>query len=188
MSTESPVLATVEAGLPNGRQPRRGWFRRNWLWFVPAFFLAMILLGVGGFFGFIECNAYRLRSSDLYKKAMQKVMADAKVQNAVGQPLTLIKWPLPSYSDTETDLEIYCDLHGPKGIAKMHVRVRKNVGNTEMKVKLPGNTESTFDLSDGTNVAPTFHQPKTGGGTKSKPNGPAPEVDLDIPPDDAPGK
>jgi hypothetical protein len=185
MSTDNPVLAAVEAGLPNSQKPRRGWFRRNWLWFVPTLLLAMMLLCVVGFFGFIECNACTLCNSDLYKKAMQKVMADTKVQNAVGQPLTLVKWPLPYYSDTETDLEIYCDLNGPKGVAKMHVRVRKNVGNTELKVKLPGNTELTFDLSDGKNVAAPYQQPKAGN-KKSQPNGPPPEVDLDVPDDAAP--
>lgn len=183
MSTENSILAAMEAELPNDQKPRRGWFRRNWLWFVPTLFLATILLcgGCLSVFGYLGYNQYiaALCESSVYKKSFAKTTADAAVQSEVGQPIELVKWPPPVFADTDSGTEILCDLKGPKGVAKMQVRLRKNDGRVETKIILPSGKQLSFDVSDGTNVAPTYQRPKTDG--KVEPKGPPPEVDLDIP-------
>jgi hypothetical protein len=182
MNMESPVAA-VEVGTANVQPPRRGWFRRNWLWFVPTLLLAMILLcgGCLSVFGYIGYNQYiaALCKTDVYKKSFAKTTADAAVQGEVGQPIELVKWPPPVFADTESGTEILCDLKGPKGVAKMQVRLRKNDGRVEIKVILPSSKQLLLDVSDGKNVAPTFQKPKTANAVE--PKGPPPEVDLDVP-------
>jgi hypothetical protein len=174
MNTESSAMAATEGGT---QKPKRGWFRRNWFWSLP---LALIVLGVGGFFGFLEIHAYQVRSSAAFQKAFAKVSQDAVVKEAAGGEMKLVKWRAPHYFNSSTEEQVNCELRGPKATVAMHVLLRKNSNYLELKVDLPDGTRKIFDMSDGTNDAPTYQAMKKNAGPVVE-KGPGPEVDFNIP-------
>ena len=191
MSTDSPVLAAVEAGLPNGQKPRRGWFRRNWLWFVPTLLLVFMLLCCGCFTGIFFWVYGRVYDMEMCQKAMQKIRANTEVRQAIGEPMKIVRWPPAPFqietNNGEGEAEMRWDVEGPKGVVKTHLRARLTKNHWDiviLEATLPDGKRLSFDVADGTNVAPRYQRPKTDGG-KSEPKSPPPEVDLDIPDADA---
>ena len=67
--------------------PRKGWFGRNWLWFVPVVLLStgcFCCLGCGGiFFGVFQA----LKSSEPYQMALAHVQNDPEVIGVLGEPI-----------------------------------------------------------------------------------------------------
>ena len=73
---------------PTDIQPeRRGWFGRNWKWFVPTgcltFVLIAALLGCGIFFVFTKAT----KASDAYQTAFDTAKDDPRVIAALGKPI-----------------------------------------------------------------------------------------------------
>ena len=54
-------------------QQQRGWFRRNWRWFVPTLLLAVIVLGGAAIYWSLFLRIYNL---EVCRSAMQTIQAD----------------------------------------------------------------------------------------------------------------
>lgn len=170
------------------QQHARGWWRRNWRWFVPTLLVALILLGGGAIYWSFFTRVYHL---DVYQTAMQKIEADEGLRRELGQPIQTVGWPPPSARVEASEKDVRWDIEGPKGRAKAHVNARLMQGQWEiivMEVVLAGGkkvllTEAGSDASE----APPFTGAKAET-KKSEVNAPAPEINLPTPPDDGPGK
>jgi hypothetical protein len=70
----------------------RGWFPRNWKWFVPSTFtLAAVLAGVAAF-GYVQVRSYRYRQNPAYQAALAEVQSNKQVQDLLGEPVVDSDW------------------------------------------------------------------------------------------------
>jgi len=157
-------------------RPRRGWLRRNWIWFVPATLLALGLLCGGCCVGIIGAVFGVLKSSDPYKMTLERVQNDPKVIEALGEPIEagwmvsgeVIHQMGPAAGSARLDF----DVTGPKGKAHVHSEARcaydvrrgqPEWGLTKVEVTTPDNQRIVLDVSadkDNGQEAPPF-QPGT---------------------------
>lgn len=110
---------TAEAVSP----PRRGWWRRNWLWVVPSGCLVAVLLAAGLCAGIIFGAMGMLKSSEPYQMALEQVRQNPKVIEALGEPIQESGWFPAGNLKVENDrgeAQFDFDVAGPKG--KAHVR------------------------------------------------------------------
>lgn len=70
----------------------RGWFRRNWKWFIPSMFLAAVVLGAIAVFGYVQVRSYRYRSNPAYQAALAAVQESPRVRDRLGQPIADTDW------------------------------------------------------------------------------------------------
>ena len=172
---------------------RRGWFRRNWRWFVPALLLTIVVGGGGALYWTFFLRVYNL---DVCRQAMQTINADKGLQAALGQPIRTVNWPsretVPNARIEESEIDVIWNIEGPKGQAKAHLLAKHRQGmwqtvmlevtpsgGKRVSVQEAGNPEGDAPPFQGANPEP----PKTQG---KKPDAKAPEINLPVPPDDAP--
>jgi hypothetical protein len=104
--------------------PDRGWWSRNWRWFVPTALLLLIVLGVGAGIGYLNSKA-------TYQMALEQVRKDPHVVERLGQPIQPVRW-IPSgdehvvndRGDAHWDFKIA----GPKGSADVRTQSRRLLG------------------------------------------------------------
>lgn len=99
-------------------RPRRGWWRRNWRWFVPTLFLGLlVLLGICAVIvWWILFGA--LKSSEPYKMALERVKKHPQVLEQLGEPVEDDDWFPSGQVFTEGDrgeAGLYFHVSGPKG-------------------------------------------------------------------------
>lgn len=102
--------------------PRRGWFGRNWLWFVPTIILLPLLLCGGCVGGVIVFGLRAVKDTDVYKGALQRVQDSAEVQAAVGQPIedsTAFPSSEYKYENGVQTSTVRFSVQGPKGTAEV---------------------------------------------------------------------
>jgi hypothetical protein len=172
-------------------QQQRGWWKRNWLWFVPTLLVLLILLGGGGIYWALFTRVYHL---DVVRAAMEKIESDEGLRRELGQPLRIdtTGWRPPNAQIEAADQDVRWDIAGPKGRAKAHVRARLMEGKWEIvQLEVNGKRVSVAEGADSEAEAPTY----TGAGPAQnaetgKPdaaNAPPPVINLAAPPDDGPG-
>jgi hypothetical protein len=111
--------------------PRRGWLRRNWLWFVPSVLvlLAVLCAGVGVGIWIMVLGA--VKSTEPYQAAMKKVREDPRVIAALGEPIKDISWFPANEYRVEGDrgsAQFDFNVAGPKGKAHVRVEARRIEG------------------------------------------------------------
>ncbi len=103
--------------------PRRGWFARNWLWFIPVVVVLPILICIGCCTGLMTLGVGALKTSEPYQQALAAVQEDANVQEALGTPIedaTFIPTGEINITNNQGDARFDFKVKGPKGRA--HVR------------------------------------------------------------------
>ena len=101
--------------------PPKGWWGRNWKWFIPSCFLFFFIVCCGCpgaiFFNFI----HSLKQSELYQKTMQAVRENPEVKEAFGEPIRDVSW-FPSFNVVAEQgkakvvtVECRWAIEGPKG-------------------------------------------------------------------------
>jgi hypothetical protein len=115
-STPSPAPS------PTPTAPRRGWWSRNWKWFVPTGCLTLFVLFCA-FIAIIMFGVFAIiKSSDTYKDALARAKADPRVVSALGQPIKpgmFVSGSSNSSGGSEhADLAI--PISGPKGSGKIY--------------------------------------------------------------------
>jgi hypothetical protein len=193
MKLENIDLEALQRDLEEfARQQReRGWFRRNWLWFVPTVLLVVIVVGAGAAYWAMFFRVYGL---EVCQSAMRTIEANEEVCKSLGQPIRTAKSPtrgcVPSARIEEGEIDIIWTIVGPNGQAKAHLFARRIMGKwatTVLDVTLPNGKKVLLnDVNDTEAEAPAFSGPKPE--TKQpETNAPPPEINL-APPADAPGK
>jgi hypothetical protein len=110
--------------------PRKGWFGRNWKWFVPSGCMTIIVLiavFVGGILAVVEGSVKR---SDAYIQALARVQADPQVSDKIGRPIEpgwFISGSVNVNGDSG-DANLSIPISGPKGKGKIYVEAKKSAG------------------------------------------------------------
>ena len=109
---------------------QKGWFLRNWIWFVPTgclTLLVLVLAFIAAIVGIVESS---LKSSDAYGLAVARAQSDPRVVEAIGQPIQpgfFISGSI-NVSGDSGDADITIPISGPKGKGKIYATATKIAG------------------------------------------------------------
>jgi cytochrome oxidase complex assembly protein 1 len=132
---------------PQGNTPqRKGWFGRNWKWFVPVGCLGIISIIVVFVVGIVVFVFGAIKSSDVYQDALKKAQANPVVKRELGEPIEP-GWMVSGSINTgngggNADLQI--PISGPKKGATIYAVAGKRAGSwnyTSLDVVIDGQTE-----------------------------------------------
>ena len=113
------------------QQPeKRGWWSRNWKWFVPVGCLSMLAVVAVVIALIVTLVFGALKSSDVYKQAVAKATANPTVISELGEPIEA-GWIVSGSinvtgSSGEADLSI--PISGPKKAATIYAVALKSAG------------------------------------------------------------
>jgi hypothetical protein len=185
MDAKNIDLAALDRDLQKLGKPTRGWFARNWKWFLPVLLLLVIVVGGGGF----VCWQYqKVFGNEAYQQAMSKILENKEIKASLGEPIkTLYLNPAPSIRQESNETNILWTIVGSsQKQAKVHIFQRLMGGKWETiiaEVALPeGKKVSLIDEEDG-NVAKPFSPPAA---SDAKANPPAKASEENLPEDLAP--
>lgn len=111
-------------------QPPRSWWSRNWKWFVPVGCLGLIVLCLLGIAGIVGIVFGAMKSSDVYKEALQRAQNHPEVQAALGTPIEA-GWIMTGNINVDNSsgtANIRFPISGPKGEAWVHAEAAKDGG------------------------------------------------------------
>jgi hypothetical protein len=177
---------------PEQAPPKRGWFRRNGRRFL-LLLLVIVVLGGGGLYWNFFLRVYNLK---VCQDAMRTIAADKGMREALGQPIKNVYWPsqetAPNARVEESEIDVIWTIEGPKKQARAHLLAKKRQGRWDTVVlevtPAAGKKVSIHEPESGDGDAPVFQgakpePPKTDG---KKPETKGPDIDMPIPPGDAP--
>jgi hypothetical protein len=158
MSANDINLSALDRDLQKLKKPERGWFGRNWKWFLPVLILLIMVVGGGGWY------YYHLQMSfggEAYQKAMSKIAENTEIKSSLGEPIQAVYLnPLPSYSKDNANFDVRWSIIGSKNKqAKAHLKTRLMNGKWEtvlVEVVLPDGKKVIPDSDEGGNVAKPF--------------------------------
>lgn len=148
--------------------PERGWFGRNWLWFVPLMLLLLAVVACGGCVALGVLFGERFAAAAIqmmpeFQQAMTILGENAEVREALGEPVEMDGLPTKmdqGFSGQTITRAIAFRAKGPKASATVELdseTVGSNVRITRLEVSLPDG--KTLDLTP----AATTHEPTTQG-------------------------
>jgi Cytochrome oxidase complex assembly protein 1 len=113
---------------------RKGWFSRNWKWFVPTLLIALFGLPVA----LIGTVFAAMKNSDVAKEALLRAQANPLLVQKLGKPIEagwLVSGSI-NVSGASGDADLAVPISGPKGQGKIYVTARKGAGAWEYRVML----------------------------------------------------
>ena len=113
------------------QQPvRRGWWSRNWKWFVPVGCLSLLIIAAAGVGLAVYLVFGLIKSSGPYTEAMEYVSSKPAVTEALGEPIEATFWVTGNVNienDTgRADLAI--PISGPRGDGTIYVEADRSAG------------------------------------------------------------
>jgi hypothetical protein len=72
---------------PGPKQKKKGWFGRNWFWFIPLVVLLPILCCCGGGAWLVSFGVGEIMDAGAYKDTLAELEQNAEVQQAIGTPI-----------------------------------------------------------------------------------------------------
>lgn len=109
--------------MADSQPPQKGWFGRNWFWFVPlgcfGFLICGGLLAVAIVFGVFKL----IKTSTPYQLAVARAKADPQVIAALGTPIEegLIPTGNVNVNNGSGNANLQIPISGPNGKATIHV-------------------------------------------------------------------
>jgi hypothetical protein len=167
------------------QEKQRGWWSRNWLWFVPTLLLTLIILCCGCFTGIFATVVGQLRSEP-YPEALELVRKDPRVIERLGEPVSDISWLPIGERQVEGDrgtAKLSFEVAGPKGKARVQYQARcvdGKWGFTQLEVVF-GPSDKISIHAEADNDAPVWNSKAK----KKSPetNAPPPEINMPTPGD-----
>lgn len=128
------------------------WWQRNWKWFVPTGCFTLLALVVGFILFIVLIVMGAMKSNDAYKGAVARAKADARVVQALGDPVSegLFTGGNVNVNGGSGNADLSIPLSGPKAKGTLHAVATKSGGDWDysaMTVKVDGSGE-TIDLLD----------------------------------------
>jgi hypothetical protein len=141
---------------------KRSWLARNWGWLIPIGCLGM-LLAVAAFAGAIFLLVTSLvKSSDVYREAMDRAEQDPRVTEALGSPLE-VGWTISGKIETtgpSGEADIAIPVSGPHGSARIYATAEKRAGRWRFETLLLRTSEGReIDLLPPASSAPPPESP-----------------------------
>jgi hypothetical protein len=199
MSSNHIDMAALDSDLQNMPQKPRGWWSRNWKWFVPTMFFGFVIVCCGGpaivAYTMFTKGKEILKSSPPYKIAMERIETDPKIKEAFGEPIKDVSF-IPSgemnMKNDQGEAKLYWDIEGPKGKGKAGVSARTNQGKWEIvmvEVTLPDGKKITFNDFEGVSAPPFITNPASqDNSTEEKTPDEILSPSIPMPEDSEPGK
>jgi hypothetical protein len=133
---------------------RKGWFGRNWKWFIPTGCLSAILIAAGVVAAIVSFAFGALKSSDVYQEALTKAKSNPAVVRALGEPIKAGWFASGSIkvngSSGEANLSI--PVSGPKKSGRVNLLAEKKMGKwyfSALDVEIEGASERIDLLQEG---------------------------------------
>jgi hypothetical protein len=123
-------MGTSIGATPPSAEPRRTWFERNWIWFIPTGCLTIIVLFfafIAGVLGIVQAS---FKSSDAYTQALVLAQDNSQVSDKIGKPLKpgwFVSGSI-NVSGDSGDADISIPISGPKGNGKIYAVAKKVAG------------------------------------------------------------
>lgn len=117
--------------------PKKGWFGRNWWWFIPGIVLLPICLcgGIcGGGFLYLQ---QQVKGSGAFRIALEQVQNNDEVKQALGEPITesfLATGAVTEDSNTGGNAIVTFQVSGPKGSAMVESIATKPLDAAEWQL------------------------------------------------------
>ncbi|HVT43665.1 MAG TPA: cytochrome c oxidase assembly factor 1 family protein [Thermoanaerobaculia bacterium] len=136
---------------PTQPTPPRGWWSRNWKWFIPVGCLGMVALAVALIAVFIGVVFGAMKSSDVYQEAVRRAQNHPELQTALGTPIERGWWMTGEINSRNGsgDADIQFPISGPNGKAHVRAVARKEGGRwsySSLIAQIDGG--ATLDLLD----------------------------------------
>jgi hypothetical protein len=110
---------------------KKGWFTRNWKWFIPLVLLAIALFCAccvgAGLYGFVSL----MKSTPAFTDGLALVQVDPRAQQLLGTPINaglFVSGEISESGATGT-AEISFPVSGPKGSGTVYVTAKKVEGD-----------------------------------------------------------
>lgn len=109
---------------------RRGWWSRNWRWFVPVGCLGLVLLGALAaaalFFGIMG----GIKRSEVFQMALEQARSSPAAVEALGEPIEPGWWVSGSVNVTgpSGEASLAAPISGPRGEGKLYAEGVKQAG------------------------------------------------------------
>jgi hypothetical protein len=132
-------------------QPPRGWWSRNWKWFLPAGCLTFIVLIVGFVFAIVLLVFGAIKSSDVYQTALSAARNNAEVMEALGTPIDdgMFMTGKVNTEGPAGEASLSIPISGPRGSGTIFAEATKSAGRwsfTTLEVEVKG-TGRRIDIS-----------------------------------------
>jgi hypothetical protein len=125
---------------------QKGWFGRNWKWFVPVGCLSMVVMAVAVVAAFIFFIFGTIKSSDVYQQALARARSNPDVVRELGEPIEtgfLMSGSINVSGDSgNADLKI--PVSGPKKSGAVYAVAVKRLGQWDfsaLEVEIEGETK-----------------------------------------------
>lgn len=138
---------------------QKKWWKRNWKWFVPS--CGIILISIAIFFssgmgGIATDLAQAYADTELYQNALEKVNADQKVNELLGEIEPLGKMAILEgqiqYSNDNQTVNSTVRIIGTKGKARMDITADRingawNYSKINVRIKNPPEKKQTIEIN-----------------------------------------
>jgi len=147
-------------------EPRKGWFGRNWKWFVPSGCLTIIVLIAAVIGGIIFLVEGSIKTSGAYTQALAQAQANPQVAGMIGRPVKggwFVSGNINTSGDSG-DADISFPISGSTGKGKVYAVAKKSAGIWQfetLQVEVDGQADR-IDLLQGqpaAQAAPPLVQP-----------------------------
>jgi len=112
----------------------KGWFGRNWKWFVPVGCLSIVLMAVVLVAAVVYFIFGSLKSSYVYQEAMTKTRSNAAVIRELGEPIEpgwLISGNI-TVTESSGNADLSIPVSGPKKSGTVYVVAEKKMGKWDI--------------------------------------------------------
>ena len=135
------------------QQPPRGWWGRNWRWFVPVGSVVVVLGGVGFLFAIFALVFGLMKSTQVYETALFEAQTNPAVIEHLGNRIEdgLIFSGNMEVNPTSGFADIVIPISGQRGSGSLYVEAEKVAGSWEfytLEVAVHGSDISIDLLED----------------------------------------
>ena len=124
-------------------QQQRGWWSRNWKWFVPVGCLGLLVMAVAGVALLVALVFGIIKSSDVYKESLTQTQASAPVREILGSPIEpgfLVSGSI-NISGPSGNADLAIPISGPNGSGTIYAVATRSAGRwtfTTLDVEIEG--------------------------------------------------
>lgn len=125
---------------------QKGWFGRNWKWFIPTGCLSIILLAAIGIGSIVYFALGSIKSSYVYTEALNKAKSNPAVVSELGEPIEA-GWRLSGNINVDGDsgkADVKIPVSGPKKSGSIYATAVKKQGKWDfsaLEIEIEGKTE-----------------------------------------------
>lgn len=143
--------------------PQPSWWSRNWKWIVPLIVVCVVGF-VGVIVGIVMLVFGAMKSSDAYKGAVARAHADARVVEALGNPMEegILFTGNINVSSDSGHAEFSIPISGPKGKGELEAVADKSGGvwnYTTLVVEMDGGKKIDLLTPEGAASPPAAASP-----------------------------